>query len=836
MVEPSDSQDFVSPNASASNVKMLEHGLTALKAGQYQTAVTLLTPLLSTAQGNRRVNAQMGLIRAHSRLNQLSTAISLCTPLTHSDSSQVRAWAHKQLKVLQARQANNSVQASPPSPRVGDRSGFTPFTEDQVSATMAPPSTRGSVQPQQSATGALGNPNQASMEPSSDTFTSESVPPFALSPKALSKTPSGTRFKPSSETTDTTNAAQPPQSFGTSLFHYRQLNQTAEKLTNLPLKASAPSTRNIAGELFPSSLLSLRQQLQLWGLELLTALAFFLGVRGLLHFFCRRSNWLLAQLSWIDWPINVRPWHRFDDDYSWGVLLLLISLLLASPWLLDGLLQQLHGQQRLSSRQLKEHSPEALRLISRICRQHGWDFPELRHVPEATPLCFSYGWLPRNTRIVISQGLLDRVNAEQLTSLLAYEMAHLMQWDLPVISGIGVVLMLVYEGYWQISKWADKQRLPLLRVLAAAAAMLCYSLFWLLRKLGLWLSRYRSRLCDCAVVRLTQAPHIHRQNLLILMQGLAQAVTDQRATPPLAEALDILTPLSHQLAIGPGSCVNADAQTALFAWDYQNPYRRWMLWNLSHPLNGDRLKILEFYSASMELTSSSLLSNSTHIRLSTHMDVLSYLSPLVLQGGALVGALLGLAAAMGLWFLGGVVQPMNWIRMSWLYQDVGVVYGFVYLGLGIGLMVRINRLFPDLQTNATLKNPSLMALLKNPLNLPIDSQPIQLEGVLLGRPGIANWLCQDLILQTSTGLIKLHVLSGLGPIGNFGAHLHHPVHRLGQTVILRGWFRRGATAWIDVMTITQRGKQTAFSNPPIWATVTSLAACLWGIAILLRGY
>lgn len=521
------------------------------------------------------------------------------------------------------------------------------------------------------------------------------------------------------------------------------------------------------------------------------------------------------------------------DDHSRLVAIVLLGLLLASPWIMDGLLQWQYGQRPLTSRELKALSPKSLRQLRRICTQRGWPLPELRQLPESAPLCFSYGWHPRNLRIVISQGLIDQFSSEEIASLLAYEMAHATLWDLPVMSGTATVLLIWHQAYWQLAKWGDRQRQPFLKNLVGAIACLCYGVFWLLRKVVLWFSRLRSAACDHTVVALTGQPQVHRHCLVKLTNSIAIAIQRQGSTPPLLESLDYLMPLSQRLALSPGSSADsAEHLMALLNWDHQNPYRFWLLWNLPHMPTGARLSRLDSYQAASPAQPQPPTKS---FGLKPEVTGGSYLPPLLLQGSPVIGALIGLTAAMSLWFLGGISNAFNWFRISWFYQDDSIIRGFFLLGIGIGLIVRVNQYFPDIQPKQA-QPIDLTTFQKNPLALPVDSRVVKLQGQLLGRSGIANWLCQDLILRTDSGLVRLHIMPGLGPLGNLTARQHHPVKLVGQTVGVMGWLRRGPTLWLDVKNLSHQRQAWPLSNPPLWTTLVGLLACLWGIWILFRGY
>jgi hypothetical protein len=140
--------------------------------------------------------------------------------------------------------------------------------------------------------------------------------------------------------------------------------------------------------------------------------------------------------------------------------------------------------------------------------------------------------------------------------------------------------------------------------------------------------------------------------------------------------------------------------------------------------------------------------------------------------------------------------------------------------------MRINSFFPDLKPATTQTEEQLPHLLANPSTLPIDSINVRLVGKLLGRRGVSNCLGQDLMLQTSIGLVKLHHLPGLRQSIN-------PQDWIGRQITVTGWFRRGATPWIDIETLQTQNGKTIHSLHPIWSTFLAVAAQAWGAYIFL---
>ena len=117
----------------------------------------------------------------------------------------------------------------------------------------------------------------------------------------------------------------------------------------------------------------------------------------------------------------------------------------------------------------------------------------------------------------------------------------------------------------------------------------------------------------------------------------------------------------------------------------------------------------------------------------------------------------------------------------------------------------------------------------------MDAQAVRLQGQLLGRSGMANWLGQDLILQTATGLVRLHYVSRFGPIGSLFPTPTRPSDLLGKSVVATGWLRRGANVAIDLETLRSQDGRVSHSGHPIWSAILAFAAAFWGAYIIFQG-
>ncbi len=463
-------------------------------------------------------------------------------------------------------------------------------------------------------------------------------------------------------------------------------------------------------------------------------------------------------------------------------------------------------------------------MLQRYCRQRHW-VPHLGILPTSAPLAFTYGNLRRTARIVVSQALLEQLADDEIATIYAGQLGHIAHWDFVIISLVTLVTQLPYIIYQQVSQWGDRTNVSL-RLTAAAISSLAYGIWWLLSGCAVWLSQLRLYYSDRLAAEITGNPNALSRALLKISQGIVLDIKQQGHTTWLLESLNLLTPVGYCQAITLGNCYSVTQFERILAWDCLNPNRYWLTINNSHPLIGDRLQRLNQIAHHWYLeTELNLVSNK-------HSGV-SFNSKLLLQGAPFFGIALGFAFGCLTWLIGGIGILLQSSQLSWMYGDWVIIKGCLPIGFSIGTFSRINSLFPNIKLDTRQIESNLPDLLANPTVLPIDSKPVHLQGKLLGRRGISNWLGQDLILHSPTGLVKLHNFSWLELVGN-SPQPPSPKNLIGQTLITTGWFRRGATSWLDIDTWCQ-GDKISRSAHPVWSTLLASTMAAWGVYIILWG-
>ena len=825
----------------------VEAGLAALKKGDFNSAIAHLETVLNVELDPATIaRAQMGLVVAYSSTRKVQQAIALCQHLTTSSNPQVKQWADNKLAEI----THNSTSVNttptenptgfvpldqtpqtkqPSSKQTKEVSGFVPLENlpPQQNRQVIPPLGKAGEQVSYGAGeqgGAVGAGFNNNLKTGADNLNQPA-------PVDRQGNDVGAGFT-NNLTTKSDNLNQPaPQSDRThnvGATRADNLNQPAPQGDRT--KQPSPHTwrqapRAQRWQPLPVNVGFKPDLTQLWGVQIVTAIALFWLLRLVLEFGAAITNDLFIRLPYLE------PIQAFYDFYYQPTLPLLIGLailLVLSPWLIDALLKLFYGHKSLSVETLKTHSQEAVRVLQRLCRERRIPVPKLGILPTDAPLALTYGNLPNTARIVVSQGLLKHLTDEEIAAIYAAQLGHILRWDFVLMSLGVLIIQIPYTVYRLVAQWGERWEGPILRGTTGAIAQIAYAIYWLLRWPLVWLSRIRIYFSDRISCDATGNPNGLSRAILKIAIGIAKDIEQQGKTSWLLEGFDLLMPLGYRQAIGLGSVHAYTAFEPVLAWDVLNPYSRWLAFNNSHPLTGDRLQLLSRYARHWKLE--------TELNFSSRAEQPRPNSAFRLQAAPYFGILIGLILGALLWLVGEVGSIARIRLISWLLYDYWwFMLGFVLSGFSIGTLLRINSFFPDITPSTRADETALPDLLANQDALPIDSQPVRFPGKLLGRPGIANWLGQDLILQSRAGLVKLHYLSWLGPIGNILLGKNRPSHLINRSVTVSGWFRRGATPWIDIDAIATSTGKTSPSGHPVWSTILATGSAVVAAYIILKG-
>lgn len=796
----------------------LDAGLDALQQANYSDAIAHLEAVRETELDESLVTqASQALVTAYQRSGDWENAIALCQHLTQHPDPNVRVWATSTLLDL-----NATTPATPSRASASDSTGFVPFNPTPSQSQTPAQKTPFNIKQRLTDSTKRLFSNAKTQDTSKNTTP---TPANANNRRLANAGISGNSRSNSAATTENPSllpaSYSPPSTPVSSIFTPRPRWRNSGRAENWsPLKP-----------------VKLRR---LWFVEAVTLVALFLVVQVFLRFVMQTTNAILVQVPFF-YPIQL-----FYRDPAQAIAIVFVILLIVSPWLIDALLKLVYGFESLPLTQLASNNPEAAQVVQRFCRQRKIPLPTLSILPTNAPVALTYGNLPRTARIVVSQGLLTQLADNEIATIYAGQLGHIRNWDIILMSLGLLVIQIPYTIYWLVAQGGEHfadfvaQKLPsyrrflpaIVRGITGTLASISYGIYWLFRLPLLWLSRARVFYSDRVAVETTGNPNGLTRALLKIALGMTEEIQHERKISGLLESFDLLLPVGYRQALLFGSCSPHTSFETVLQWDCTNPYRDWLSVSTSHPLLGERAAMLgrnaQFWKLDPELN---LPPIAPPVR-----TFGSWMSKLVnapkafplLQSAVFFGLLLGIILRGIFWSIGQIGDRLNIWQVIWMHNARPFLDACILVAFSLSLFLWINRYFPDIKPSTVRTEPNLGESLSNPATLPPDSEPVQITGKLLGRHGLLNWLGQDLILQTSTGLVRLHFSSLLGPLGNILPKPTRPSHLVDQQVTVTGWFRRGVTPWIDIETLRSQGGKVTRANYPLWLTLLALVAALWG--------
>jgi heat shock protein HtpX len=185
----------------------------------------------------------------------------------------------------------------------------------------------------------------------------------------------------------------------------------------------------------------------------------------------------------------------------------------------------------------KEAEPELYRTVENLCIGAGLPMPQVYVIEDGAPNAFATGRDPDHAVVVVTRGLLQKLDHQELEGVIAHELSHIGNYDIRIMTIVVVLvgiialladLMLRLTIYGAGARPSNRSRS------GGSAAIIIYAIALLAiiltpiaaQLIRLALSRQREYLADASGALLTRYP-----------EGLARALEKIAADPdPLEEA------------------------------------------------------------------------------------------------------------------------------------------------------------------------------------------------------------------------------------------------------------------------------------------------------------
>ncbi|MBN3939273.1 zinc metalloprotease HtpX [Nostoc sp. NMS9] len=498
-----------------------------------------------------------------------------------------------------------------------------------------------------------------------------------------------------------------------------------------------------------------------------------------------------------------------------------IAAFFISPFIMDLTQGWLYQTRWVELAEVETLSPETAKVIRQVCEQKKLKMPRLGIINDQNPTAFTYGSLPNSARLVVSQGLFTYLDDDEIATVYAHELGHIVHWDFAVMTVASTLVQICYLIYSTARRFGRGGGDSKIKDAMQTAALVAYVFYVVGTYLVLYLSRTREYFADHFAAESTGNPNGLSRALVKIAYGILEEGSRTQEPSRLIEGTRALGIYDHKAAASTGTAyrIASDTQKVgrVFLWDMFNPWGWWMELNSTHPLTGKRVRALSNYAEQLGLPTEFDMGRVIGEGKSLNKSRLygNFFLDVVLYGAETIGFFVGLVMGVILWSSS---------------PNTGLVLGAPLIGLGIGILVKALVMFPDYKQ---APETDILTLMSDPYASPLRGQPAKLEGQLIGRGDAGYKFGSDLKIQDRSGMLYMHYASRFGPIGNFLFGMKRVQSLIGEQVGAVGWFRRGVAPWMDLIQLQSKNGTIVNSYHRFWSFILSGGSIILGVVLTM---
>ncbi|QMS90061.1 M48 family metalloprotease [Nostoc edaphicum CCNP1411] len=498
-----------------------------------------------------------------------------------------------------------------------------------------------------------------------------------------------------------------------------------------------------------------------------------------------------------------------------------IAAFFISPFIMDLTQGWLYQTRWVELAEVETLSPETAKVIRQACEQKKLKTPRLGIIDDQNPTAFTYGSLPNSARLVVSQGLFTYLDDDEIATVYAHELGHIVHWDFAVMTVASTLVQICYLIYSTARRFGRGGGDSKIKDAMQTAALVAYVFYVVGTYLVLYLSRTREYFADHFAAESTGNPNGLSRALVKIAYGILEEGSRTQEPSRLIEGTRALGIYDHKAAASTGTAYRIASDTQkigrVFLWDMFNPWGWWMELNSTHPLTGKRVRALSNYAEQLGLPTEFDMGRVIGEGKSLNKSRLygNFFLDVVLYGAETIGFFVGLVMGVILWSSS---------------PNTGLVIGAPLIGLGIGILVKALVMFPDYKQ---APETDILTLMSDPYASPLRGQPAKLEGQLIGRGDAGYKFGSDLKIQDRSGMLYLHYASRFGPIGNFLFGMKRVQSLIGEQVGAVGWFRRGVAPWMDLIQLQSENGTIVNSYHRFWSFILGGGSIILGVVLTM---
>ena len=220
--------------------------------------------------------------------------------------------------------------------------------------------------------------------------------------------------------------------------------------------------------------------------------------------------------------------HAFP--YSLAVVTGLAALFMVLQWAISPVIVRwaIRGRREVT----RESNPWLYTTVVELATQAGVPVPRIWASADDSPNAFVFGRTLASAELVVTEGLLERLNADEVRAVVGHEIGHLRHRDVLVMTWVSAVPLLAYilaRFGFEALRGAGRSRgkgAGQAILIAIAVAIVSYLVYLVTQLLVLYLSRTREYYADAYSAAATKDPHLLASALTKISYGLSLARKD----------------------------------------------------------------------------------------------------------------------------------------------------------------------------------------------------------------------------------------------------------------------------------------------------------------------
>ena len=470
-----------------------------------------------------------------------------------------------------------------------------------------------------------------------------------------------------------------------------------------------------------------------------------------------------------------------DMSIALGIsIIVLILQFLIAPWITDLMMRWFYKAK--FGAEIPDYLDD---FINSIVGKYNMKKPSIAIIDDGAPNAFTYGRTKNDARVVLTRGIFELLNEEEVKAVVGHELGHVVHYDMLFMTVAQVVPLMLFFIYSALSG-RDNNSSNNSSGYGEIIAIIAYILYIISQYIILWLSRTREYYADEFSVQETKNPNALGSALVKIGFGLTvnsnsneEEVDDKgkkktkkiRSTKDIG-ALGIFdSKTSKSLIVSSNNDIDdVSAIKNAMKWEMWNPWAFLYQLNSTHPLISKRLLAISKHSTTY---GQEPYITFDLVKPESYAD--DFIFELFIKYAPAIAIIIGFILLM-------VVNNMYGFK---LFSICGIIMTLL-------LFVRFKR-----SHRSGYKPTTIRDLLGEVKVSGVTSIPCELEGTVIGKGDPGCIFNEDFTLKDSTGIIFLDYNQPLWIINKVFA-LFKSHQYIDKTIKIRGWYRRSPVPYIEI--------------------------------------